>query len=186
MKLALALALFALTLVAQSADDYRGGWKTEVNGIPRTYEFSIRGNTVRGVYCTWCADATTLAFVDGTFGPNGLTFAVTHVDNNGKTVATDKATAKFDKPNLVVTGTLAGSGPFQWTMTKDERGPDPLAIPIVMIPPREIPVIGRNGAVATGARASTERVGGGGRGAYVPPGPWLDLTPEIIVGSWLG
>ena len=109
MKLALALALFALTLVAQSADDYRGGWKTEVNGIPRTYEFSIRGNTVRGVYCTWCADATTLAFVDGTFGPNGLTFAVTHVDNKGKTVATDKATAKFDKPNLVVTGTLAGS-----------------------------------------------------------------------------
>ena len=63
-------------------DDYRGGWKTETNGTPRIYQFSIRGATVRGVYCSWCNDATTLAFVDGNFGPAGITFKVTHVDNN--------------------------------------------------------------------------------------------------------
>ena len=119
-----ALAFLPSTF-AQNPDDYRGGWKTEVNGVPRTYEFSIRGETVRGIYCTWCADATTLAFVDGKFGRDGLSFTVTHADNNGKTTFTDKGTAKFEKPGLVVTGTLAGpgGGNFKWTMIKDDRGP---------------------------------------------------------------
>jgi hypothetical protein len=72
------------TAFAQNPDDYRGGWKTETNGTPRIYQFSIRGATVRGVYCTWCNDATTLAFVDGKFNPAGITFTVTHVDNNGR------------------------------------------------------------------------------------------------------
>lgn len=175
---------------AQNPDDYRGGWKTEVNGVPRTYEFSIRGETVRGIYCTWCADATTLAFVDGKFGRDGLSFTVTHVDNNGKTTFTDRGTAKFEKPNLVVTGTLAGpsGGKFEWTMIKDDRGPDPLPIPIVMLPPgREIPVLGRGGgrAAAKGGPAVAPPAGGG-RGGYIPPGPWLKLTPDVVAGSWLG
>ena len=193
-----ALAFLPFTF-AQNPDDYRGGWKAEISGVPRTYEFSIRGETVRGIYCTWCADATTLAFVDGKFGRDGLSFTVTHVDNNGKTTFTDKGTAKFEKPSLVVTGTLAGpgGGNFKWTMIKDDRGPDPLPIPIVMLPPgREIPVLGRNGGpgAARGGPASTKGTGGapaagavgGGRGGYVPPGPWLKLTPDIVVGSWIG
>ena len=189
---------FLPSAFAQNPDDYRGGWKTEVNGVPRTYEFSIRGETVRGVYCTWCADATTLAFVDGKFGRDGLSFAVTHVDNNGKTTFTDKATAKFEKPNLVVTGTLAGpsGGKFTWTMIKDDRGPDPLPIPIVMLPPgREIPVLSRGGGPGPGrgpakggpaGAAGPAGGGGGGRGGYIPPGPWLKITPDLVAGSWLG
>ena len=181
---------FLPSAFAQNPDDYRGGWKTEVNGVPRTYEFSIRGETVRGIYCTWCADATTLAFVDGKFGRDGLSFTVTHVDKNGKTTFTDKGAAKFEKPNLVVTGTLGGpgGGNFQWTMIKDDRGPDPLPIPIVMLPPgREIPVLGRGGGreAAKGGPVAAPP-GGGGRGGYIPPGPWLKLTPDIVVGSWLG
>jgi hypothetical protein len=184
---------------AQNADDYRGGWKAEMNGEPRTYEFSIRGEAVRGIYCTWCADATTLAFVDGKFGREGLTFTVTHVDNNGKTTFTDTASAKFEKPNLVVTGKLGGpgGGNFKWTMVKDDRGPDPLPIPIVMLPPgREIPVLGRGGpgpgaGAPKGGPAAAKGKGpavpaGGGRAGYVPPGPWLKLTPDVVAGSWLG
>ena len=195
----LTILLTALGLLpfasAQNPDDYRGGWKTEANGVPRTYEFSIRGETVRGVYCTWCADATTLAFVDGKLGRDGLSFTVTHVDNNGKTTFTDRGTAKFEKPNLVVTGTLGGSGggSFKWTMIKDDRGPDPLPIPIVMLPPgREIPVLGRGGAPGGlkgkgGAPVvAAAPAGGGGRAGYVPPGPWLKLTPDMVAGSWLG
>ena len=68
----------------QTADDYRGGWRTD-SGEAHTYEFSIRGATVRGIYCTYCADATTLAFVDGTFGPEGIRFEVTHVNADGST-----------------------------------------------------------------------------------------------------
>jgi hypothetical protein len=208
MKLTVLFAALASAALAQNPDEYRGGWKTEANGIPRTYQFSIRGETVRGVYCTWCADATTLAFVDGKFGRDGLTFTVTHVDNNGKTTYTDQGTAKFEKPNLVVTGKLGGpgGGNFKWTMIKDERGPDPLPIPIVMLPAREVPVIGRGSPAAPkaaapkgpggpaapkagpgpAAAAAAPGGGGGGRGGYVPPGPWLKLTPDIVVGSWLG
>ena len=65
-----AMLAFARAAAGQNADDYRGGWRTD-SGEAHTYEFSIRGATVRGIYCTYCADATTLAFVDGTFGPDG-------------------------------------------------------------------------------------------------------------------
>ena len=176
---------------AQNPDDYRGGWKTETNGTPRIYEFSIRGATVRGVYCTWCNDATTLAFVDGKFGPAGITFTVTHVDNNGKTTQTDTGAAIFEKPNLIVTGKLGGreGGNFRWVMVKDERGPDPLPIPIVMLPPRDVPILGRGGApVARGGATPPAPAagGGGGRGGYIPPGPWLKLTPDQVAGSWIG
>ena len=139
MKLPLLVCIvlaFIPAAIAQNPDDYRGGWKTEVTGTPRIYQFSIRGAIVRGVYCTWCNDATTLAFVDGKFGSAGITFTVTHVDNNGKTTHTDTGTAVFEKPNLIVTGKLGGrqGGNFRWVMVKDERGPDPLPIPIVMCP----------------------------------------------------
>ncbi len=88
--LVLVTLAFASRAAAQSADDYRGGWRTD-SGEAHIYEFSIRGTTVRGIYCTYCADATTLAFVDGTFGPDGITFEVTHVKADGSTAYIDKA-----------------------------------------------------------------------------------------------
>ena len=96
----LLVAVLALAPVAaaQNADDYRGGWRTD-SGEAHTYEFSIRGATVRGVYCTYCADATTLAFVDGTLGADGITFEVTHVKADGATAYKDRATAKFGQLN---------------------------------------------------------------------------------------
>jgi len=80
----IAVLAVAPAVAGQDADDYRGGWRTD-SGEAHVYEFSIRGTTVRGVYCTYCADATTLAFIDGTFGPDGITFEVTHVKADGST-----------------------------------------------------------------------------------------------------
>src|SRR4029079_11634616 len=85
----------ASSAAAQNADRYRGGWRTD-DSDPHTYEFSIRGERVRGIYCTRCSDATTLAFIDGTFGPEGLTFVVTHVQPDGRTAYQDKASAKVE------------------------------------------------------------------------------------------
>src|SRR5262245_36845588 len=109
--LVVVMAVLALARAAagQSADDYRGGWRTDA-GEAHTYEFSIRGTTVRGIYCTYCADATTLAFVDGTFGADGLTFEVTHVKADGSTAYKDKAVAKLRDGRLIVTGTSGARG----------------------------------------------------------------------------
>jgi hypothetical protein len=188
------LAVLARAATAQSADDYRGGWRTdEKTGTQHTYEFSIRGDAVRGIYCTACSDATTLAFVDGKLASDGLTFVVTHVKPDGRTDYQDRATAKFDRGNLIVSGTSGapkGGGKFQWTMIKDPRGPDPLPIPIVMLPSRPVPVLvpaGRGGGGAppppTGAAPAPA---GPAPVGYIAPGPWKQLTEADVIGVWLG
>jgi hypothetical protein len=164
--------------VAQSADDYRGGWRTD-QGEAHTYEFSIRGDKVRGIYCTYCADATTLAFVDGTLGAEGLSFVVTHVKSDGSMAYLDKATARSDKGNLIVTGTSGapGGGKFTRTLIKDRRGPDPLPV-IVSVLPKGPPV--------PAVRINQQGVGAP-RAPYIQPGPWkAALTEKDVIGVWLG
>src|SRR3954463_13839379 len=138
-----ALLSFARTVAAQNPDDYRGGWRTD-GGEAHTYEFSIRGATVRGIYCTYCTDATTLAFVDGTFGPDGIRFEVTHVKADGSTAYKDKAIAKFSDGRLVVTGTSGAprGGAFERVLIKDPHGPDPIPAKVTVLPRDRPPVPG--------------------------------------------
>ena len=84
------------------------GERTAARPTPTSSRFAA--TTVRGIYCTYCADATTLAFVDGTFGPDGITFEVTHVKADGSTAYKDKAIAKFSQGRLIVTGTSGAPG----------------------------------------------------------------------------
>jgi len=163
---------------AQNADDYRGGWRTD-SGEAHTYEFSIRGTTVRGIYCTYCADATTLAFVDGTFGPDGITFEVTHVKGDGSTAFIDKATAKFSQGRLIVTGTSGarGGSKYERVLIKDPRGPDPIPA-MVSVLPKGPPV------PANPARRNPDGADGL---PYLQPGPWkAKLTEKDVLGVWLG
>ncbi|MEP7307854.1 MAG: hypothetical protein ABJA98_20310 [Acidobacteriota bacterium] len=173
-----ALLAFARAAAGQNADDYRGGWRTD-SGEAHTYEFSIRGATVRGIYCTYCADATTLAFVDGTFGPDGVRFEVTHVKPDGSTTYKDKALAKFSQGRLIVTGTSGapGGGTFERVLIKDPRGPDPLPV-IVSVLPKRPPV----------PADSRRRNPDGADGLpYIQPGPWkARLTERDVIGAWLG
>jgi len=162
----------------QGADDYRGGWRTD-QGEAHTYEFSIRGDKVRGIYCTYCADATTLAFVDGAFGPDGIRFEVTHVKTDGSTAYKDTATAKFSNGRLIVTGTsgASGGGRFERVLIKDPRGPDPLPV-IVSVLPKGPPVP---------ADIRRRNVDGADGLPYIQPGPWKSkLTEKDVIGVWLG
>lgn len=65
---------------------------------------------MRGVHCTYCADVTTLAFVDGTLAADGIRFDVNHVNADGSTAYKDTAVARFDRGRLIVTGTSGASG----------------------------------------------------------------------------
>src|SRR5687768_16980781 len=133
--IAIVTVLAAAPAAGQDADAYRGGWRTN-GGEAHTYQFSIRGATVRGIYCTYCADATTLAFVDGTFGPDGLRFEVTHVNADGGTVYKDMAVAMFSRGRLTVTATSGrpGGGRFERVLIKDPRGPDPIPAMVSVLP----------------------------------------------------
>jgi hypothetical protein len=212
-KLLLVVAMLGVSrmAMAQNPDDYRGGWRTD-GGEPHIYQFSIRGNQVRGVYCTRCSDATTLAFVDGTFGADGITFVVTHVKANGSTDHQDRGNAKFDKGNLIVTGRSGGQGggDYRRVVIKDSRGPDPLPVPVNKLPIGDgpVPPLGRGGAgqpprggapgggagfvaAAQAPRGAAPGNAGGAPGApggrgYLQPGPWKQLTQSDVIGVWLG
>jgi hypothetical protein len=156
---------------AQDADQYRGGWRTD-KGEAHVYEFSIRGDRVRGIYCTYCADAATLAFIDGTLGAKGMTFTVTHVKPDGNTDHQDHATARFENGNLIVNG-----GSFERTLIKDSRGPDPLPVIVSRLPKAPpVPAVRVN---QQGVGAPAPR--------YIQPGPWkTKLTQKDVIGVWLG
>jgi hypothetical protein len=177
--LAIALLACAQIAAAQDADDYRGGWRTD-GGEAHTYQFSIRGTNVRGIYCTYCADATTLAFVDGTFGPDGIMFDVTHVNADGSTAYKDSATAALRQGRLVVTGTSGapGGGRFERVLIKDPRGPDPIPA-MVSVLPKDRPAVPAN---------PQRRNPDGADGLpYIQPGPWKTrLTERDVIGVWFG
>ncbi|HEX5108444.1 MAG TPA: hypothetical protein VFV95_08365 [Vicinamibacterales bacterium] len=152
----------AQSAAAQAADRYRGGWRTD-DSDPHTYEFSIRGEQVRGIYCTLCSDATTLAFIDGKLDSEGMTFVVTHVQPDGRTAYQDRATARIEGDRLIVAGTSGAprGGSFRRMLHRDSRGPDPLPGPVLWLPDA-------TGKVATLAPLAP-RGGGPARGAAAPP-----------------
>jgi hypothetical protein len=191
----------AASALAQGADRFRGGWRT-ADADPHTYEFSIRGDKVRGIYCTLCSDATTLAFIDGTLGQDGITFVVTHVRPDGRTAYQDKATARLEGDRLVVTGTSGAprGGKFQRSLYRDSRGPDPLPVPVAWYPDATgqlvmLPAVGGRGAgpprgataPGAGPSAAAPAPGGGGGRGWLQPGPWKNpLTVDDVVGAWIG
>ena len=177
--IAIVTVLAAAPAAGQDADAYRGGWRTD-GGEAHTYQFSIRGTTVRGIYCTYCADATTLAFVDGTFGPDGIRFQVTHVNGDGSTAFTDTAVARFSDGRLVVSGTRRAprGGAFEHVLFKDPRGPDPLPVALSVLP---------KGIAAPPVRPDRRNPDGADGLPYIQPGPWKAvLTETDVVGVWLG
>lgn len=197
--LSLLAALACLRLAAAASglpgDDYRGGWETYGQEGQHIYEFSIRGSQVRGIYCTRCSDATTLAFLEGTLAPNGLTFVVTHVNDDGSTSYVDHATARLDHAQLVVDGVsgLAGTGPFHYVMRKDPRGPAPLPggavgrlppgplVAPVHIPASPAPTIAPGLWSHRICQYLAPRTC-----PYVAPGPSEQLSADRIVGVWVG
>jgi len=163
--------LVATPAAAENADHYRGGWIAE-SGV---YEFVIKGDKVSGVYCSNCADGTTMARISGSFSEaSGLSFTIRHLAEDGSLVSLEQRSAQLEDGKLRVSGTSAGEA-FEYVAVKDPRGPTPGPYPQVMFPPGSPPV-----AVTQGG------FGGGPPAPYEQPAPWRQITAEDVVGVWLG
>ena len=139
----------------------------------------IDGDKVSGIYCTRCADGTTLGRIEGTFDEaSGLDFMVRHLKFDGTLGWADHLKAKLVGATLVISGKSGASGnAFQLKATKDARGPAPGPYPQVMLPPGSPPV----------KITKPAAIGGGGPPApYVQPAPWRQITAEDVAGVWLG
>ena len=169
----------ASAVAAESADWYRGGWRTD-EGEAQVYEFVIDGAKVSGIACTHCADATTLAPIEGTFDPaQGIAFTIRHVALDGSPGPVDHGHAKLVDGKLMVSGTRADGAAFSHATIKDPRGPAPGFQFQSVLPPGAPPV-----------PILSLRPGGGGGGPppapYAAPAPWRQLTADDVVGVWLG
>ena len=172
----LAVASFPSAAWAENADWYRGGWRTD-GGDPHVYEFVIDGAKVSGIYCTHCADGTTLAPIVGTFDEDkGIEFTVRHLNLDGILVSEEQARARLVDGKLIVSGTRGGEN-FERITIKDPRGPTPGPYVQSILPPNAPPV-----------PVLPPRAGGGGGGPapYVQPAPWRTITADDVVGVWLG
>ena len=130
------------------------------------------------MYCTHCADGTTLAPLEGSFDEReGLSFTVRHLAPDGTLASETRARARLVDGKLVVSGTRGGpGGAFEHVAIKDPRGPTPSAFPVNIFPPGAppVPIV----AMSPGGG------GGGGRPApYEQPAPWRQLTRPTSSGS---
>lgn len=177
---ALAALAVAAPASAESADHYRGGWRTS-DGAPQVWQFVIRGDKVTGYYCTRCADATTVMPLEGRFSEDhGLDFTVRHLALDGTLLSQDEYHADLLDGRLQLTGSRKGAnGTFFHQAIKDPRGPDAAPYPVAILPPG-----------ATPPPLLTRPASGGPPPAppapYQQPGPWKQLEPDDVIGVWLG
>lgn len=185
---ALLLATAVHPAWALTADQVRGGWEASVDGTLRVYEFTIRADTVRGVYCGPCNDGETLAFIEGKLGAHAMSFVVDHVRDDGSTAYQDHVTARIEGDHLSVAGQSGapGGGAFHWIMRKDQRGPAPFggvavgaALPQPGAPALNVAAYGKHGQQAPA------RVVVPVRRPWVQPAPWEQITPARLQGLWL-
>lgn len=166
---------------AEDADYYRGGWRTD-SGDPHVYQFVIKGERVTGIYCTYCADGTTLAPIEGTFDEDGgVDFTIRHLNLDGSADYQDRLHATLEDGRLIVTGTSGApdGGAVNHVAIKDPRGPVPGFGPTPVFPPGTPPV---PPIEFTGGGGG----GGGGGAPYVAPGEWRQITADDVVGLWIG
>ena len=177
---------------ALDANSVRGGWEARLDGHPQIYNFEIDGTRVTGIACGDCADATTLAFVEGTLEPDQIRFTVRHVRDDGSTAYEDQLMARIADRQLLVSGRLGGphGHAVRLSLHKDPRGPAPFAgvavaavLPQPSAPARNVAAYGNTGQLPP-AGFKAPRGAFGQAVTYEAPGPWRQITPDRLTGVW--
>jgi hypothetical protein len=177
---------------ALDANSVRGGWEGRLDDHPQIYNFEIEGARVTGIACGDCADATTLAFVEGALEPDQIRFTVRHLHDDGSTAWQDQLTARIAGQQLLVSGRLGGphGRAVRLSLRKDARGPAPFAgvavaavLPQPGAPARNVAAYGTGGQLPP-AGFKAPRGAFGQAVTYDAPGSWEQITPERLTGVW--
>jgi len=142
---------------AQRAQDIRGNWIADVDGVRHIYLLIVSDGAVTGTYCVDCNDPSNLAFVlDGTLEVDGVNFTVYH-DPGDAAPFRDEVVGKLLDGALQIERRREGtSGPGVSMTLVRPVPPAPTAIPV---PPQ--------------------------RPSYNPPGPPEPITAEKVAGLWI-
>ncbi|MCP5145280.1 MAG: hypothetical protein H6978_10750 [Gammaproteobacteria bacterium] len=151
--------LTAPRVLADVADDLRGGWMADAGGERHILMLVVRDGVVSGTYCTACTDPNNLAFVDdGRLTATGARFTLHHENGNG----------------VVTRATVDGSiadGQLLLDYVDGANAEHPAQLVFHQSPAVTIPAAPPGGFVP--ARP------------YDPPAPPKVLQPEDVVGLWL-
>jgi hypothetical protein len=163
----LVLLTYSLPLFAQSADDIRGGWIQDVDGVRHIYILKILGDDITGIYCTDCKKPNNLAFIDdGLLDGNKVSFSVYHDPVVGVPYR-DQVEGEFINGELHIRREGSGSNKNSSNMVLHRSPPDPFAFQ----PPDDA----EEGAPPVFPPQLE----------YVPPGPAEQISFEKVKGLWL-
>jgi len=146
---------------AQSDDDFRGGWTTEIDGQQHIYLFKLRDGAVSGVHCVAdCRNPDNLALIEsGQVAGQRIEFVLWQ-QPAGRPASRDRIAGSLVDGRLQLVRTSAGGA---GSATAFELIKTP--VPPPMDPGPGAPARARN--------------------VYEPPGPAELLTPDRVEGLWI-
>ena len=146
------------------ADQIRGGWVADIDGIRHIFVLKVRGMEVSGIYCTRdCSDPANLAFVEkGAMTQDGVRFRLLKSDVTGR--------IEGDSLSLSIASSQRSKLPAQLALGRDPRKPAA----------RTVEALFKSRGVD-----SDTLVIAGSQTPYVAPGPNELLTPAIVEGLWV-
>jgi hypothetical protein len=87
---------------AQSIEQLRGGWISDIDGVRHIFYIVLRNNQVSGVYCSHCDNPDQLAFIDdGKLDSSGLHFQLYYTPT-GAAAFQETASGKLQGSELVM------------------------------------------------------------------------------------
>lgn len=154
--------LFTPVLIAQTIEDFRGGWMADIDGARHIYYIVLRNDSVSGVYCFACDNPNNLAFIDdGELDDSGLRFTLYHYPK-GKSPYQERVETRLKDKQLHLSIT----------------GPDKRTREVVFHrTPEEDKIV-----FAIADFRNNQPAGGGPR---ILPGPAEAISADNVVGMWL-
>jgi len=163
----------AATAAAATADEIRGGWVADVDGVRHILILKVTDAGVTGTHCAVdCSDPANLSFVErGVLQPDGVRFDI--AGSAGRKPLRVSVNGRLVDGALILSSAANGLRPALPRELRLQRDP------------RKPPVVPVEEVFARRGVTSGPLVISGSPTPYVPPGPAEKLTPAKLEGLWV-